>query len=376
MNSLEVIGDLYRKLGFSAARRTSDDLAEMFCRFFEKPRRLGSELGQLLAHANDGEQVRERLTAEGVADVDAFFAGRWSSEQDTLGDLLLERFLVRDMDQEERAQTTAALEQSPQGRELLDRLLKQRLIFLADYPAEPFAQRVVDIIAAQAEAPEPRRKRPNLRQLSITVAAVATTALLGVGLLTQARSTAPEAPRAEIETPRRQPAPKPTPSTESMMASAAEAPPVVVVESKLERPATRERGNGARLIAYARAGSEVRSIEDGEEVDTDERLVAWVKTRQAGYAAVISIEAERTRIYFAESGEAVAIPAGGPTRLGKGRPLPGDVELVLLVSPEPFEVRPIIARMRRGASPTTVFDGTVRRMHVRLAPTEIAAGSQ
>ena len=151
-------------------------------------------------------------------------------------------------------------------------------------------------------------------------------------------------------------------------------------EPAVTKPApepARERGSGARLLAYARAGTEVRPIEDGEEVGADERLVAWVKTKEAGYAALVSVEADRTRIYFAERGEAVAIPAGGPTRLGKGRSLPGDeVELVLLVAQEPFAVRPVVARMRRGADPASAFNGTVRRMRVRLSATEVAAGSQ
>jgi hypothetical protein len=396
-----LIADLYRKLGFSAARRTNDDLAEVFRRFLDKPRRHGSELGQLLAHARDTEQVRERLATEGVADVDAFFAGTWSSKEDGLGDLVIERFLVRDMDQRERAAVAAALEQSLEARQLLDRLLKQRLIFLADYPAEPFAERVAALLAERTLEP-PRHARPSLRRMSVAAAVVAAAALLGVGILTQTRSPASDnppdtvnlawngpalevdaEPKAEPTQPVAEPEPEPEPEplAEPEPERLAEPEPERLAEPEPEplaepepEPATRERGNGARIITYARAGGEVRQIEDGDRIDDDERVVAWVKTDAAGYAAVISVGAERTRIFAADRGKALKIPAGGPTRLGKGQTLPDDTELVLLVSPEPFEVRPIVQRMRRGAAPTTVFDGTVRRTHVRLAPTQLAAG--
>jgi hypothetical protein len=138
-----------------------------------------------------------------------------------------------------------------------------------------------------------------------------------------------------------------------------------------------KRVRGARLLVYARRGSEVRPVEDGREIGADERVVAWVKTPRAAHAAVVAVTGERVRVFCADEGGSLPVPAGGPTRLGRAKPLPAaEVELQLLIATEPFELEPVLRRLRRGAGVASAFHGTVRRVRLRRVAVEVAASTK
>ncbi|MEE8408507.1 MAG: hypothetical protein V3T05_02780 [Myxococcota bacterium] len=391
--TVDEVAALYKKAGFLIWRRLDGEpserqerLRDIVCRWLSMPSRTkqtGSQLAGVY-HLALGAPITEQRPADGA---DALPDGR------CVDDLAIERFLLGDLPPDEHQRVGGAIAESSEDRGRMDSLLKQRLIFLADNRPDAFARAVADQQAFDAAKPPPRPRR-SLRWFAVPAAGAAAICLTTVAVWTQAGSSPRSAPERIEPTPMLDTAPaaareadvEAAPFPETVIEDVAEPEPVdamtdETVTDPIAEPAaaatfpkrtTRSDNDasGVRLIVYARSAENARLLEDGDTLAADEKIVAWIKTDQVGYAAVIGRRGRRrARIHFSDDREAIAVPAGGPTRLGNARALrpAGDTvseTLCLLYAAEPFSVRPIAQRIRAGVELDAAFDGITRCLSV------------
>lgn len=381
--TVDEVAALYKKVGFLIWRRLDGEPDE-------RHERLRNIVCQWLASSTHGKQkgspiagvyrlafgapITEKPPAD---DANILPTGR------SVDDLKIERFLLGDLPSEQHQRVGGTITESSEDCGRMDSLLKQRLIFLADNRPDTFAQNVVEQLARDAGTPPPRRQR-SWRWFAVPAATTATICLTTVAVWTRAGSSPMTQMKEVVPTSAHetkfettvvpeitdeviaQPDPDPTddktdqPDPDPLTQPAPPAP----------RPKRKTRpsiaSSAARFIVYARSTDEARLLEDGDTLAADEKIVAWIKTEEPGFAAVIGRRGKhRARIHFSDDRESIAVPAGGPTRLGNAkqlRPVENTTNetLCLLYAAEPFSVRPIAQQLRTGVDLDEAFDGVSR----------------
>jgi hypothetical protein len=396
--------ELYRAatrlaLGNRASEFRGQDGEALFVATLERAEGLREEeIAKLLglprrAVAKQLERFRSRATrleSAGDARLQRLFEPPPPSEPERLvNDLEIERYLIDDLDERQRRDVHARLQRSATDRARLDLLLKQRLIYLADNPPKVVAEQVAELLAVTPIILPERRVG---RRAAIPAAAVLAVGLLAAGLISRAAAS----DEAVVALAAGVPATSVEPAAVAAVADAAATPEVPSTPTGASLEATDPPAPGhatapepkradplTRLIVRARSDGTARVLSNGDRVATSDRVIPWVELGEPGFVGVIGVRDDgRARVYSSDANYAVKLAAGGPTRVGRPRPpkpVAGETRerFLLLYSDEPFELLPIVRKLRHSKRDIAdLFGGVVRSIEVRVTGRAQASESE